>query len=188
MISAEDTIIIIKTIVEYIYRIYINLLIIYIQDRFLDKYYSPIQYEHPFFISDEQDEIDEYLAESLKNSTYDIILKLCNIDKTIKRYNKKKFEGEGIVIIKSFLFNLETINEYKIVNNYQFTNKLVMVYKLYNSLNTKTIKSLTFYEYNYIYILYRTCKGDIKVKIVDLTNNYNIINNTIMPFDIITLH
>lgn len=62
-----------------------------------------------------------------------------------------------------------------------------MIHNIYNSISIKTINELSYYDYNYLYVLFKTNKNDIKIKIIDLTNNYNLVNNTIMPFDIITL-
>lgn len=180
MYSSEDTLIIIKTILEYIYRIYLNFLIIYIDDKYLYRYNKPIIYEDLFTLDDN----NEDLIKLYKRSSYDDILKLCNIDKTLKRYSKKKFKCENTIVIKSFLFNFK---HDKIVNNKQFTNKLVMIHNIYNSISIKTINELSYYDYNYLYVLFKTNKNDIKIKIIDLTNNYNLVNNTIMPFDIITL-
>lgn len=144
--------------------------------------------------SDESSDSDESdIEEIYENKTYDMIKFNCNTNKTINKYknNTIKYnfpQKNKYYIINSFLFNV-TGNAYKIIDNNKFTKKLIILYYLEKSLNTKTIKYLM-PEYNYLYIFYRTDilnNNEYKIKIIDLVNNHELLSNKDILFNNISL-
>lgn len=182
MYNIENLRIVLLSVLSYIYVFCINLLIIHVDDRHLSKFYTSLK-NGDSYIEELDDDDNDY---NIVNEQNDAIVKLCNVNKTLTRYNKKKLNDNlEKLVVKAFLFNYKNN---AIVDNYPFTNKLMMINNSYNSMNIRTIKNLTHYRYKYIYILYRTEKGDFKVKIIDMNMNYDIINNTNVLFNSIKLY
>ena len=138
--------------------------------------------------SDSSDSDDIY-----ENKIYDMIKFNCNTLKTLNKYkhNTIKYQfpqKDKYYIINSFLFNV-TGNNSKIIDNYKFTKKLIILYYLENSFNTKTIKNLM-PGYDYLYIFYKTDilnKNVYKIDIIDLNNNYELLSNKYILFNNIDL-
>lgn len=128
-----------------------------------------------------------------ENKKYDLIKFNCNTNKTINKYThntiKYQFPQKNkYYIINSFLFNV-TGNNYKLIDNYKFTKKLIILYHLEQIFNAKTIKDLM-PGYNYIYIFYKTDmleNNQYKIKIIDLNNNFELLSNKNILFNNINL-
>jgi mRNA-degrading endonuclease HigB of HigAB toxin-antitoxin module len=147
--------------------------------------------------SESEENIDEDSDEDsdgiYENKINEMIKFNCNTNKTINKYKhnsiKYKFPLKNkYYIINSFLFNV-TGNNYKIVDKYRFTKKLIILYYLEKTFNTKSIKSLM-PEYNYIYIFYKTDivnNNEYKIAIIDLNNNYEILSKKYILFNNIDL-
>ena len=141
--------------------------------------------------SEESDEFDENGI--YENKINDMIKFNCNTNKTINKYKhntiKYRFPLKNkYYIINSFLFNVVG-NNYKIVDKYRFTKKLIILYHLEKNFNTKSIKKLM-PEYNYIYIFYKTDilnNNEYKIIIIDLNNNYEILSKKSILFNNINL-
>lgn len=182
--NIENIIVMILSIFNLLYNIIVNFLILYVNDKYLKCFNKPINIKNSYIelLSDDSEQENE---EELDNEDYKTIIKLTNIQKTFQRLQKtKKFNNDKSVIIKSFCFNLE---KDKIVQNYQFTNKLILLINCYKVINTKLIIQLTKNNYKYIYILYKTESNIYKIQIVDLENNIELVNNIPTLFNIIRL-
>ena len=186
MRKTQDLKIVLISVINYLYVLFINLLIMYLDDKYLAGFYTNIKNDDSY-IEDIDDLTNDLLSNNFAlNEQNQAIIKLCNINKTISRYTKKKLPNTyEKMVTKAFLFNY--CNN-AITDNYQFTNKLVMINNVYESMNTKVIRNLTAYRYKYIYILYRTKNNKYKVKIIDMSINYDIIDNTMVLFNSINLN
>ncbi len=183
MDRSQDFEILILSIINYFYVLFINFLITYVDDRRLSRYYTNVKGEDSY-LDDFKD--DDVLTNNfILNDQNKRILQLCNIKKTLLRYNKKNIPNTyEKLVIKSFLFNF---HKGIVMDNHQFTNKLIMINNVYDSMNVRVIRNLTSYKYKYIYIFYRLETGEYKVKIVDMVINYDITNNSSVLFGSIRL-
>lgn len=125
-----------------------------------------------------------------ENKLYDMVKFNCDIDEykfiPDNLYNYKFVKKNNYIIINSFLFNVSG-NAHKIVDIHQFTKKLIVLYYLEDSsINTKTIRDIMG-NYNYLYIYYRNDNDEFKVNIIDLNNNYEIMNKKDILFNNIAL-
>lgn len=169
-----------------------------IDDSLLFFINNSINYKKKYDIEDvseaESDDSDSSDSDDVyENKMYDMIKFNCNTLKTLNKYRhytiKYQFpQKDKYYIINSFLFNV-TGNNSKIVDNYKFTKKLIILYYLEHSFNTKTIKNLM-PGYDYIYIFYKTDilnKNAYKIDIIDLNNNYELLSNKHILFNNIDL-
>ena len=95
--------------------------------------------------------------------------------------------SNNIKIIDCFLFNiLKNDTDFNIDSNniYSLKYKIVLIYLLYNKLNTSTIFNL-FPNFKYFYILYQTNDNQYHYKLLDLHKNYDIIKNKKVLFNVI---
>lgn len=169
-----------------------------IDDSLLFFINNSISYKKKYDIEDvseaESDDSDSSDSDDIyENKIYDMIKFNCNTLKTLNKYRhytiKYQFpQKDKYYIINSFLFNV-TRNNSKIIDNYKFTKKLIILYYLENSFNIKTIKKLM-PRYNYLYIFYKTDilnKNVYKIDIIDLHNNYELLSNKHILFNNINL-
>lgn len=124
---------------------------------------------------------------------YEYILKFFSISSkmlTIFKNNIVQNNNQlnnNIKIIDCFLFNILKNNDDFIIdsnNIYSLKYKIVLIYLLYNKLNTSTIFNL-FPEFRYFYILYQTNDNQYNYKLLDLNKNYDIIKNKKVLFNVI---
>ena len=188
----EFVIIILKGLLVIIFR---NLLLTVINNidykiLFLINYTLYYEKEDTFLVDDESDSSKSNSDDDVyENSIYDMIKFNCNINKTINK-NKMNPDKYGVLnkneyyIINSFLFNV-TGNNYKVTNKHRFTKKLIILYYLDGFFNMKSIKDLmpNSIKYQYLYIFYKTDKNEYKIIIIDLNNNYEIINDKSILFN-----
>lgn len=144
------------------------------------------------------------------NNTYkDLINNNCNS-------NNKYNNSDSIYIIECFLFNIKLNKKYMMYNDINDINndinninhnldfnsikndikiqniknlkkKIVLIYYLYNKLNSNTINNL-FPEHKYLYILYKKCNNNkYDYILIDLEKNYNLIKNKKLLFNKINL-
>jgi len=164
---------------------YIVLIILkYVSDTFLFFISNDINYKNQSDIlsSDSDDEQQEFSAE------YTMVLNKLNINNIISKYTKNKNKNaiyckKSYYIIKSFLFNFDGTN---IINKSICTKKLIIMYNLFNILNTLHINDITTYH-KYIYIFYKNDLNEFKVKIIDIRNNIDITTKNELLFNIISL-
>lgn len=156
--------------------------------------------KHNFLLDSDSDNIssseDEDEDEIYENKIYDMVKFNCDIYNTLNtiKINPDKLsinnylKTDKTYIINSFLFNV-TGNAYKIIDKYNFTKKLIILYNLENSINTKSIMDLV-NGYNFLYIFYKTDllnKNEYKIIIIDLINNHEIVNKKNILFNTIIL-
>ncbi len=145
-----------------------------------------IKYNTEYDVSDSTD--DEIIEPIHTSAEYKNILEKFNINNVINKYmNKtkknKKYDKDSFYIINSFLFNFENN---QVFAKYTCTKKIIILFNNFGSFNTIKIKEFES-EYKYLYIFYKNDLNDYCVKIVDIYNNINIINNSKLLFNIINL-
>ena len=119
---------------------------------------------------------------------YKNILKKLNTNNIINKYSKnvnkqKIYNKDTFYIINSFLFNFEDTN---IIDKYIFTKKLIILFNIFNYINTKQIIDIND-QYKYLYIFYKNDDNKYNVKIIDIINNVDIITNSDILFNIVHL-
>jgi len=200
LFNTKDTVVllflVIKGFLLILFKICILNVIKNIDDNLLFFIDNSIMYKKKYDIEDVSDISDSESSNSddiYENKIYDMIKFNCNTNKTLNKYrhNTIKYQfpqKDKYYIINAFLFNV-TGNNYKIIDNFKFTKKLIILYYLENSFNTKTIKDLM-PGYDYIYIFYKTDilnKNEYKIDIIDLNNNYELLSNKHILFNNINL-
>lgn len=145
-----------------------------------------IKYNTEYDVSDSTD--DEIIEPMNISVDYKNILEKFNINNVINKYmnntkKNKKYDKDLFYIINSFLFNFENN---QVFAKYTCTKKIIILFNNFGSLNTMKIKEFES-EYKYLYIFYKNDSNDYCVKIVDIYNNINIINNSKLLFNIINL-
>jgi hypothetical protein len=177
-----------------LFKVFILNIIKNIDDNLLFFINNSIIYKKKYeYLVDSSSESDSDSDEVYENKMYDMIKFNCNTLKTLNKYrhNTIKYQfpqKDKYYIINSFLFNV-TGNNSKIIDNYKFTKKLIILYYLEKTFNTKTIRDLM-PGYNYIYIFYKTDildKNQYKILIIDIHNNYELLSNKNILFNNIIL-
>lgn len=182
--NVTNTEIIILVLKSYLIKVFNWLCLIllkYISDKYLIFTSKNVQYNAYYDTSDSNEEIEPIYVQE-----YEIIKDRFKIDNIINKYKKTKYmnyKKNEYYIINSFLFNFD--GEY-VIDKYHCTNKIIILLNRFECLNTNTIKIIT-NKYKYIYIFYKDSTDDFNVKIIDLNNNVNIIDNSELMFNVINL-
>lgn len=131
------------------------------------------------------DDIDKFKVPIMNNIIHNYK------NKNLINYNN--YDNLEIVIADCFLFNIKINSEeidgkfdicmYKILS---LKRKIKLFYMLQNKLNTSVIHNL-FPYYKYLYILYKKNPEEYNYILIDLENNYDLIKNKKVLFNIINL-
>ncbi len=140
---------------------------------------------------------------------YEIILKIFNINNNLINvlnnqekekipiiynkdisFNNSNNDFNNAYIVDSFLFNI-TLHKNKIFENniddiYNLKNKIILLYYLQNKFTSNSINNI-FPNYKYLYILYKKEDLNYECILIDLHNNFDIINNKKLLFNSIYL-
>ena len=173
---------IIARVINYIILVFLK----YISDKYFIFVKNDINYYSMYDLSDSSS--DETIEPTAIPIEYINILKKFNITNVINKYTKntnkhKLYSKDSYYIINSFLFNFKDTN---ITDKYIFTKKLIILFNRYGYMNTIKINELND-NYKYIYIFYKSDNNIYNVKIIDIKNNVDIIDNSNILFNLIRL-
>ena len=187
------------SIIHYTFNKFIIILLNSIDDYYLFFITNKIQYNNSINSDSESDSESESDLDSEseteitknKNLDYVQILELFNMANNKNNLNNltliNNINKNELFIVNAFLFNY---NNNKLISDlidiYPFTKKLVILQKLHKKINTNQIKQLNL-NYRFMYILYQNHKSSYKILMIDLNNNFNILNNKKLLFNNIKL-
>jgi hypothetical protein len=184
--SITYTEIIILVFKSYICKL-LNWLILVLLKYISDKYFifisNDIQYNTIYDISDSS---SDEIIEPIYVKEYDNIITTFKIDNMINKYTKNRssyYNKDTFYIINAFLFNFDGV---QVINKYVCTKKIIILFNRFGCINTNKIKNMI-NTYKYIYIFYKNDLNQFHIKIIDINNNIDIINNTELMFNIINL-
>jgi hypothetical protein len=159
------------------------ILLKYISDKYFVFVYNHIQYNTIYDISDSS---SDEIIEPIYVKEYETIKNAFKINNIINKYTKNKYEFYDkniFYIINAFLFNF---NGEQVIEKSICTKKIIMLFNRFGCLNTNNIKNMI-NSYKYIYIFYKNDLNEFHIKIIDMNNNIDIINNTELMFNLIHL-
>jgi hypothetical protein len=178
--------ILILVIKSYMYKL-LNWLILILLKYISDKYFifisNNVQYNTVYDISDSSS--DETI-EPIYVTEYETIKHIFKINNIIDKYTRNRSEcyhKDSFYILKAFLFNFNGI---KIIEKSICTKKIIILINRFGCINTNKIKNMI-HSYKYIYIFYKNDLNQFRIKIIDMNNNIDIINNTELMFNVINL-
>ena len=184
--SITYTEIIILVLKSYICKL-LNWLILvvlkYISDKFFVFVSNDIQYNTVYDISDSS---SDEVIEPIYVKEYETIKNTFKINNIIDKYTRNKstyYNKDTFYIINAFLFNF---NGAQIIDKSICTKKIIILFNRFGCINTNKIKDMID-SYKYIYIFYKNDLNQFHIKIIDMNNNVDIVNNTELMFNIINL-
>jgi hypothetical protein len=179
--NTEIIILVLKIYLTKLFNWLCLILLKYISDKYLIFTSNNIKYNAYYDTSDSNEELEPIYVHE-----YEIIKDRFKIDNIINKYKQNKYmnyKKNEYYIINSFLFNFD--GDY-VSDKYYCTNKIIILFNRFECLNTDKIKLVT-NKYKYLYIFYKDNLDNFNVKIIDLNNNINIIDNSELIFNIISL-
>ena len=184
--NIEIIILILKSLIARIINYIIFIFLKYISDKYLIFVNNDIKYHSMYDVSDSSsDEIIDPLPMPIE---YINILKKFNINNVINKYTKNinkhlLYNKDSYYIINAFLFNFKDAN---VTDKYLFTKKLIVLFNRYGYINTIKINELND-RYKYLYLFYKSDDNIYNVKIIDIKNNVDIVDNSELLFNLIRL-
>lgn len=179
----EIIILVFKSYVCKLLNWLVLILLKYISDKYFIFVSNDIKYNNTYDISDSS---SDEIIESIYVKEYETIKNTFKINNIINKYTKntcKNYNKDTFYILKSFLFNFDGD---RVINKSICTKKIIILFNRFGCINTNKIKTMI-NSCKYIYIFYKNDLNQFHIKIIDMNNNVDIINNTELMFNMINL-
>jgi hypothetical protein len=177
----EIIILILKSYICKLLNWLILVLLKYISDKYLIFVPNNIKYNAEYDVSDSS---SDEIIEPIYVKEYEIIKNTFKIHKIINKYNKNKhnmYNKDTYYILKAFLFNFDGE---QVIEKCVCTKKIIIIFNRFGCLNTNNIKNMI-NNHKYIYIFYKNDMNEFHIKIIDMNNNIDVINNNELMFNLI---
>ena len=179
----EILILVLKSYISKLLNWLILIILKYISDKYFVLISNDIKYNAVYDVSDSS---SDEVIEPIYVKEYETIKDTFKINNIINKYTKntsKNYKKDTFYIIKSFLFNFDGV---QVTDKYICTKKIIILFNRFGCINTNKIKNII-NSYKYIYIFYKNDINQFHIKIIDINNNVDIVNNTELMFNLINL-